>query len=113
MNKKISILIMEEVPSAITHLEDKLKGLGFGLCRHDGPDKPIDELDAKRPDLVVLGPSLSTGIALRCVHKFKIINPIVPILTSCTWDDEMTPGESESAPFAGIHYIDPNPGPSP
>jgi len=106
MNKKTNILIIETEASISNGLEDKLNSLGLCSCFHATPEQRIDELDALRPDLVFLGPSVGKEASLRCIHRLKILNPAIPILISCSWKDASASGESSDAPFEGVHYLD-------
>jgi two-component system response regulator AtoC len=107
MKDSINILIIETDPSLLAMLEEKINFLGFKSCRPAGPDKPIDQLEALGPDLTILGPSLDRETSLRCINKLKIIDPMMPILT--TSDDGRLPsGSAASPPFEGIHYLSRN-----
>ena len=103
MNPDLNILIMDSVASVLSRIEERVKHLGFTLWRTATPDSPINQLETLNPDLVILGPSLDAEMALKCVHKLKIINPVLPILTSCS-DICLSKGAS-AAPFDGIHYL--------
>ena len=103
MNTNLNILIMESAPSVLSKIEERMKHLGFNIWCTATPDRPINQLKTLNPDLVILGPSLDTETALNCVHKLKIIDPVLPILTSCS-DICMSKGAS-IAPFDGIHYL--------
>ena len=106
MKDSINILIIETDPSLLAGLEEKINFLGFKSCRPAGPDKPIDQLEALGPDLTILGPSLDMETSFKCINKLKIIDPIMPILTSN--DDRLLSGSSASPPFEGVHYLSKN-----
>ena len=80
-----------------------MKRLGFNLCCGATPDKPINQLGDLNLDLAILGSSLDTETALKCVHKLKIIDSMIPVLTSC--DSICLSEGSSTAPFDGIHYL--------
>ena len=107
MKDSINILIIETDPSLLAGLEEKINFLGFKSCRPAGPDKPIDQLEALGPDLAILGPSLDMETSFKCINKLKIIDPIMPILTSND-DSRLLSGSSASPPFEGVHYLSKN-----
>ena len=107
MKDSINILIIETDPSLLAGLEEKINFLGFKSCRPAGPDKPIDQLEALGPDLTILGPSLDMETSFKCINKLKIIDPIMPILTSND-DSRLLSGSSASPPFEGVHYLSKN-----
>ncbi len=108
MNAHLNILIIDTKPLVISRLEEKLKDLGFNKWCHATPDMPIDQLEALNPDFVILGPSQDFETTMKCVHKIKIIGPLIPVLTS--YEDICTIISASNAPFDGIHYLkaDPN-----
>jgi len=97
-----NILIIDANPSILAEIEKGLKGLGFDLCRTAAPDSPIDQLHDLAPDIAILGPGLDANTSLKCLHKLKIIDPVMLILTSC--DDYMSGGFS-TCPFEGVHFF--------
>jgi len=103
MNTNLNILIIDSTLSVLSRLEDRVKRLGSNLCCGATPDKPINQLGDLNLDLAILGPSLDTETALKCVHKLKIIDSMIPVLTSC--DNICLSEGSSTAPFDGIHYL--------
>ena len=106
MKPDLNILIFENNPSDAGALEESFKTLGYRLNPFSTPDILINQIEAMGPDLAILGPSLDMDQALKCIHKLKIIDPYMPVLTSC--DDECLLGEDASAPFEGIHHLTTN-----
>jgi two-component system response regulator AtoC len=97
-----NILIIDGNPSILAGMEKGLRDLGFDLCCTAAPNSPIDQLHELNADLAILGPSLDSKTSLRCLHKLRIIDPVVPILTSC--DDYMS-GGSSTCPFEGVYSL--------
>jgi transcriptional regulator with PAS, ATPase and Fis domain len=62
-------------------------------------------MEALSPDLALIGLSLDANTCLKCIHRLKIIDPAMPILTCC--DDRCISGGADSAPFEGIYYLNP------
>ncbi|OEU80272.1 MAG: hypothetical protein BA872_01265 [Desulfobacterales bacterium C00003060] len=109
MKADLNILIIEADPSILVGLEESINDLGFSFCCTATPNRPIHQLAALRPDLTIIGPSLETGTCMKCLHKLKTVDPLMPILTSC--DEACLPKECACTPFFGIHYLGPNPDP--
>ncbi len=103
MNANLNILIIDNSAPTLSKIEERIKHLGFNLWCTATPDRQVNELATLNPNLVILGPSLDTETALKCVHKLKIIDPVLPILTSCS--DICLSGGAAAAPFDGVHYI--------
>jgi len=103
LSEEINILVIDPDPSVAEAWAGALKKLGFLNCSIAGPNVPIDQLAASRPDLAVLGPSLDEETCLRCIHKLKIVSPFMPILTSCGGEPlDEAPGVM---PLEGIYRI--------
>ncbi|MCD6298398.1 MAG: hypothetical protein J7M30_14725, partial [Deltaproteobacteria bacterium] len=83
MKDDLNILIIDADPAIVARLEKSIKRLGFALCCTATPDSTTDQLESLGPDLGILGPSSDTLACIKCIHKLKIIDPIMPILTSC------------------------------
>ena len=98
---KLKILIIESDESIGAELEQNLKQLGFESCSMALPDSTIDQLQSLNPELAILGPSLDAGACLRCIHKLKILDLLVPVLISC--EDLCQPDGSAKAPFNDIY----------
>ena len=109
MNSNLNILIIQSPTAVFSRLEARVKDAGFNLWCTATPDKPIDQLEALNPDLTILAPSLDRDETLKCVHVLKIIDPMMPVLTSSKdicWYDGLS-----AAPFDGIHYLSSDPEP--
>jgi transcriptional regulator with PAS, ATPase and Fis domain len=70
------------------------------------PDLPIDQLGTLSAELAILGPSLDAETCLRCIHKIKIIDLLLPVLMSC--DELCAPEGSFSTPFDDIYSTTPS-----
>jgi DNA-binding NtrC family response regulator len=106
MKANPNILIIESDPSISDSLEEKVKDLGFKYCCTATPDRPADQLAALSPDLAIIGPSVETQACLKSIHKLGLIDPAMPILTTC--DDARLLNGSANPPLGAIYYLDPN-----
>jgi len=106
MESNPNILIYEPDSLISAALKEGFNFLGFTHYRVVAPDAPIAQLEALGPDLAILGPSLETETCLKCNNKLEIVDPSLPILTSC--DDCFLPGGPASVPFERYHYISPS-----
>ncbi|MBW2117555.1 MAG: sigma-54-dependent Fis family transcriptional regulator [Deltaproteobacteria bacterium] len=106
MKDDLNILIIDSDPAIVAGLEKSMKRLGFALCRTAAPDSTTDQLKSLSPDLAILGPSSDTSTCIKCIQKLKIIDPIMPILTSC--DDGCLQERGTSGPFEGVYYLNPD-----
>ena len=104
MEDRINVLIMETDPSISAGLREELGNLGFQSSAST-PQKPLDELEGLRPDLTILGPSLTTRTCIWCIHTLRILDPVMPILTSRA--EVCASGES-ATPFNGVYYLSPD-----
>ncbi len=103
MSDEISVLVIDSDASLAEAWVERVKQLGFTHCSSAGPNVPIDELAAVKPDLAVLGLSLDTETCIRCINKLKIVTPFMPVLTSCG-GVPLAKGP-EILPFEGIYPI--------
>jgi two-component system response regulator AtoC len=99
----MNIYIIDTDPTISSELTQKVNLLGFGSCKTAAVGIPIDELASFNPDLVILGPSLDTQTCLKCIHKLKIIDSFMPVLTFCS--DLFAPEGWDITPFQGIYNI--------
>ncbi len=106
MKQDLNVLIIDSDPAIVTGLEEKVNRLGFSRCCTAMPAIPIDQLYALRPDLAIIGPSSGMTACLECIHKLKIIDPAIPILTSC--DDGYLQERADKGPFEGLYYLNPD-----
>jgi two-component system response regulator AtoC len=111
MEAKPSILIIDSAPSVLSRLGERIKHLGFNLWHTAAPDIPINQLASLSPELAILGPSLDTETSLKCIHKLIIVDPVIPILTSCDDVCLSASAGSGTAPFEGIHCLSVDPDP--
>ena len=102
MESHLNILIIESDPSISAGLEGIIDQLGFSRTCTASPDRPIDKLEALNPDLAILGPSLEREITQKCIHKLKIIDPLMPILIAS--EEDCVP-ENSTASFEGVHFL--------
>jgi two-component system response regulator AtoC len=103
MTDEINVLVIDSDPLLAEAWAARVKQLGFAHCSTAGPNVPIDELAAFKPDLAILGPSLDAETCIRCVHKMKILTPFMPVLTSCGVVP-LAEGP-EIMPFEGVYHI--------
>ena len=103
MSDEISVLVIDSDASLAEAWAERVKQLGFTHCSSAGPNVPIDELAAVKPDLAVLGLSLDAETCIRCINKLKIVTPFMPVLTSCG-GVPLAKGP-EILPFEGIYHI--------
>ena len=99
----LNITIIDNDPAISSQLKKKVNGLGLGSCTTASTDISIEELAEIDPNLVILGPSLDMDTCLKCIHKFKIIDSFMPVLTSCT--NLFLPEGTDITPFQGIYCI--------
>ena len=103
MSDEINVLVIDSDPSIAEAWAARVKQLGFAHCSTAGPNVPIDELAAFKPDLAILGPSLDAETCIRCIHKMKILTPFMPVLSSCGIVP-LAEGP-EIMPFEGVYHI--------
>ena len=103
MNLKLKILILDSDEAIAADLEQKVKQLGFESCSTFVPDSPLEQIETLNPELAILGPSLDAETCLRCIHKLKILDPLVPVLTSC--EDLCQPDPSAYTSFNDIYRL--------
>ncbi len=103
----MNILIIDPSPSVLSKLEVRVKSLGYNLVCMTSSDVPMDQLEAMDLDLVLLGPSLDANNALMCVHTLKILDPVIPILSSL--EDVTGKRGGAATPFDGIYHISADP----
>jgi two-component system response regulator AtoC len=106
MADEINVLVIDSDSSLAESWAEKAKQLGFSRCSSVSPNVPVEALAAIKPDLAVLGPSLDEETCIRCIHKLKIVTPVMPVLTSC--GNVPLAREAESKPFEGIYHILPD-----
>jgi two-component system response regulator AtoC len=102
------ILVIESDPFLSESLQERVGDLGFTLCFPAPPDRSAEQLATLAPDLAVIGPSIDTQTCLRNIHNLGLIDPAMPVLTSC--DEALFLNGSDNPPTGAIHYLSPDPG---
>jgi two-component system response regulator AtoC len=102
MEADLNIMIIESDPYISEGLKERVNHLGFSRSCNASPERPIDQLEALNPDLAILGPSLEEQTCLECLHKLRIIDPFMPVLTS---SEENCLSEISTPPFEGVHFL--------
>jgi two-component system response regulator AtoC len=106
MDSDLKILIIETDSSVSARLQNGLKEAGFSLFYTAGPQEPMERLAAGAPEVAIVGPSLDKLSCLNTIHKLKIINPRLPVLSAC--DDGCMSGECVKGVFEGVHSFKPD-----
>jgi two-component system, NtrC family, response regulator AtoC len=101
-----NIIIIEPDQGVARVLISLLKDLGYLNCCPLEEDANIFQMNTIKPALAVLGPSLKKETCFKNIHKLKILDPLVPILTSSPECLPVAPGFSA---FEGVHFIKPEP----
>ena len=107
MKADLNILVVESDPDLSRRLQEMVRGLGFEHCSAVPPDRSAEQLAALNPDLAIIGPSVETQTCLKNVHNLALVDPLIPILTSCA--ETLLVKESDHAPFGTIHRLSPDP----
>jgi two-component system response regulator AtoC len=107
MKANPNILIIESDPSISHSFQQKVKDLGFKLCSAAPPDRFAEQLAALGPDLAIIGPSVETQTCLKNIHNLGLIDPQMPILTSC--EEALLLHRSDYPPVGAIHRLSPDP----
>jgi two-component system response regulator AtoC len=81
MNTSADIVIIDPDPHLLSKMSEKTKQVGFSTCCFSDPDTSVQHIESSFPRLALLGPSLDRDSYLKCVHKLKIMNSALPILT--------------------------------
>ena len=102
MNKDLKVLIIESDHAFSEDLEEKLNSLGIKECRFEKDVGSLHNIEIFSPDLAILGTTLDMETCLRSVHKLKIVDLSMPVLTSC--EEAFEPGGLADG-FEGIHYV--------
>jgi len=101
------ILVIESDPSVSDRLQEKVRELGFQLCFSAPPNRSAEQLATLGPDLAIIGPSIGTQTCLKNIHNLGLIDPVMPILTSC--DEALLLNGSDNPPTGAIHHLSPDP----
>lgn len=105
MKSDINVLIINTDPQSSAKIEKRLKQLGFSFCSNAEHNKSVGQLEAIKPDIAILDPSLDQVACHENIYKIKMINPCIPVLTSC---EDLFSEKFCNAPFEGVHYLGPN-----
>ncbi|MDY6954458.1 MAG: sigma-54 dependent transcriptional regulator, partial [Thermodesulfobacteriota bacterium] len=103
------IVVIESDPDLSGSLQEKVRELGFQLCSSAPPNRSAEQLATLGPDLAIIGPSIETQTCLKNIHNLGLIDPVMPILTSC--DEALLLNGSDNPPTGAIHYLSPDPDP--
>jgi len=107
MKASPNILVVESDPSLSESLQEKVRDLGFKLCSAATPDRSAEQLATLGPDLAIIGPSVETRTCLKNIHNLGLIDPVMPILTSC--NEALLMNGSGNPPSGAIHHLSPDP----
>jgi len=102
MKSELNVLIIDANPLNSVKLEERVKQLGHYWSTAT-PDMPVDQLEALSPDLAILGASVDAESALKCIHRLKITNPVMPVLRC------LDSGGVRSVPFEGVYTLSQDP----
>lgn len=105
MESDLNILLIEDEPSLLADLTDLVNSHKVGHSYASKSGVPIEQLVTFNSDLAILGPSLNRNTCIQCVQKLRIIDPSIPILTSC--NDGCLSKRAAALLFEGIYHISP------
>lgn len=100
------IIVIESDQSISKALIELLKDIGYINSYPLENDNNIFQLNTMKPSVAILGPSLTKDECIQNIQILKIINPLIPVLTSS--NDCLSEGPGIAA-FEGIHFLKPNP----
>jgi two-component system response regulator AtoC len=106
MRNNTNLLIIDSLPKSLTRLRTRAEELGVTSCSTISPEVTVDELADLRPDLAILGPSLSAEVTLQCLDKLKILDLTLPVLT-CSKGMDLSK-EPENVAFECVSYLRPD-----
>jgi len=101
-----NIVVIEPDQAASRALVALLKDIGYPNTYPLEKDAGVFQLNTLKPSLAILGPSMERESCLYQIQKLKIINPLMPVLTSCV---ECLSEESGMSAFEGVHFLKPDP----
>ncbi|MDY6988947.1 MAG: sigma-54 dependent transcriptional regulator [Thermodesulfobacteriota bacterium] len=107
MKANPNILVVESDPSLSESLQEKVRDLGFKLCSPAPSDRSAEQLASLAPDLAIIGPSVETQACLKNIHNLGLIDPVMPVLTSC--DEALLLNGSDNPPTGAIHHLSSDP----
>ena len=101
-----NIIVIESDQATAKALIALLKDIGHVNSYALENDANIFQLNTMKPALAILGPSMEIDTCINNIQNLKIIDPLMPVLTSSS--DCLSAGPGMSA-FEGIHFINPAP----
>jgi transcriptional regulator with PAS, ATPase and Fis domain len=101
-----NILIIESDQKVLKTLIGAMKDLGYVNCCSLEEEASVFQVNTIKPTLAILGPSLKKDSCFKNIHKLKILDPLIPILTS---SPECLPEEPGFSAFEGVLFIDADP----
>lgn len=101
-----NILIIEPDQEISKALIGSLKDLGYINCCSLEENANIFQVNTIKPSMAILGPSLKKDDCFKNIHKLKILDPLIPILTS---SPECLPEEPGFSTFEGVLFIEADP----
>jgi DNA-binding NtrC family response regulator len=101
-----NIIVIESDQSISKALISLLREIGHTNSYPLEKDANIFQLNTMKPGMAILGPSLTHNSCLHNIQNLKIIDPLMPILTSS--NDCVSDGLGFSA-YEGIHFLKPDP----
>lgn len=101
-----NIIVIESDQSASRTLVALLKDIGYPNSYPLEKGAGVFQLNTLKPALAILGPSLGKESCLYHIQNLKIVDPLMPVLTSCA---ECLSEESGLSAFEGIHLLNPDP----
>ncbi len=97
-----NIVVIESDQTVSRALISLLRDIGYVNSYPMETGASVFQINTMKPALTILGPSLEKEECLYTIQNLKIIDPLMPILTSSS--DCLTEGPGLSA-FEGIHFL--------
>ena len=101
-----NIIVIEADQTVSKAIIALLRDVGYASCYMLEKKASVFHLNTLKPALAILGPSLDKESCLYNIQKLKVIDPLMPILTSSV--DCLSAGIGLSS-FEGIHFLNPDP----
>lgn len=101
-----NIVVIESDQAVSKALVALLKDIGYPNSYPLEQEAGVFQLNTLKPSLAILGPSMQRESCLYHIQKLKIIDPLMPVLTSCM---ECLSEESGLSAFEGIRFLIPDP----
>jgi two-component system response regulator AtoC len=106
MGGELELIVLDRDRASASGVGPVLTDLGYGGFRIERPDVNPTELEALKPDLAILGPSLDPQVMVDCIHRLKIVDPLIPILIA-RGAESLEPG-AFSASLEGVYFLGSN-----